>query len=269
MHARAKALTVLATMALTFAVLPTLGAAAAEPLADGSYDVTVGDAVYTLQVVDGVPIVDAVEGVEFQFRFDATGRVLDEFEVAVGDDAFEVEVAEDGSVSVDDGSTADDAERIERELLEVEEQQEVDEEPDADEEPEDETEEDGTHGELVSSVAKCAPSGKAAREAGLPNHGTFVRAVARGEAIEFEVDGTTHSADLTTPEGAAAFCALVDELLAAAEGAEADEPEAEEPETGTEAEAEAEAGQRSNGKGNANGNGKGRDNAPGQQKKNG
>ncbi len=56
--------------------------------------------------------------------------------------------------------------------------------------------ESNDHGERVSTVARCAPTGSFA------DHGAFVRAVAQGETVT--VDGTTH--DLSTAEGVAALC---------------------------------------------------------------
>ena len=263
MRTRAKALTVAVAMVTTFAILPTLGAAAAEPLEDGSYDVAVGESTYTVGVVDGVPVVDEAEGVAFAFVYDeATGRVLDEFDVSVDGVAYDVVVADDGSVTVtaaeadggaDDG-TAEDTTGSDPEGTEgdgtatdgtggsdvVDETDETDEtdgtdgsdvvEEDGTEELEesDEVEDDGdaAHGALVSTVAECAPRGRDAREAGLPNHGFFVRAAAHGEDVEFEADGETHVAALSTQEGADAFCALAADLMTAdaAEQATEDEP---------------------------------------------
>lgn len=240
MRMRAKALTVAAAMVTTFAILPTFGAAAAEPLEDGSYAVTVGGSTYTVEVVEGVPAVEGAEGVEFVFAYDEeTGRVLDEFDVAAGDTTYDVTVAEDGTVQVteatDDGAEDDAAEGDDQDTADGEEEQSTEDEDGedgeeaagseeeglaADDEVEplddDEAAEDDAHGELVSTVAQCAPSGRVAREAGLPNHGFFVRAAAHGESVEFEVDGETLTADLSTPEGAEAFCALATELTEAA-----------------------------------------------------
>ena len=247
MRTKIKALVVVGAMLTTFAILPTLGAAAAEPLEDGSYAVTVGATTHTLEVIDGVPVVDERSGIIWDFAFNDDGRVLDEFAVAVGELRYEVEVADDGTAyaAVDgDPETADEEagaplERVVDEPA-TEEQDEVDED-DEDEDDEDDDANDDNHGQLVSSVAQGAPSGKVAREAGLPNHGTFARAAARGETVDFEVDGEAYTADLTTPEGAAAFCALVEELIAAAEDtptedspAEGDPDEAEDTESSDE-----------------------------------
>ena len=257
MRMRAKALTVAAAMVTTFSILPTLGAAAAEPLEDGAYDVTVGESTWTVEVVDGAPAVDSAEGTEFIFEYSDEGVVLDEFDLTVDGLTYDVAVADDGTVQVtarevdegageetpdDDGestvdgdgdgdATADgegdgeptvdgdgEGDQDGDATVEGEGDEEVGSELDATDEGDEAA--DDAHGELVSAVARCAPSGRAAREAGLPNHGFFVRAAAHGERVEFEVDGETHAADLTTPEGAEAFCALAAELTDAAAGTE-------------------------------------------------
>jgi hypothetical protein len=79
--------------------------------------------------------------------------------------------------------------------------------PEASEEPDDEAE-DGAHGQLVSTVAKCAPKGKdplLAVEGSPSNHGGFVRAAAHGESLVTPW-GTF---DLSTQAGADSLCAAV------------------------------------------------------------
>lgn len=280
MRTRAKALTVAAAMVLTFAILPTFGAAAAEPLEDGSYDVVIGESTYTVDVVEGTPAIEGAEGVEFTFAFDEeTNRVLDEFDVTVDGVVYGVEVADDGTVTVteDDGEGEGEGEGEEPAEGEGEGDGEGDDpvegadadgdDDDGDEDIEaleddddvealeegDEVDDDG-HGAIVSTVAHCAPKGKEAREAGLPNHGYFVSAAARGEVVEFEAGGEAHSADLSSQEGADAFCVLADELLAAAA------------EPGS---AAAEGGDSDGAGGKGKGRGNGRADAPGQMKKDG
>ena len=268
MRTRAKALTVAVAMVTTFAILPTLGAAAAEPLEDGSYDVAIGEQTYTVEVVEGVPEIDGADGVAFTFEFDEeTERVLDEFEVDVDGVTYEVEVEDDGTVKVGEGevdetaeeeeSDADDSDESDEEAEDEDDSGDVEAlaEVDEDEDEVDTAAEDDAHGQVVSTVAQCAPSGREAREAGLPNHGFFVSAAARGEGIEFDGDGEPQTADLSSQEGADAFCELVDELLATASD---DGVETAESADDTEDEG-----------GNDRGRGKGRANAPGQLKKNG
>lgn len=245
MH-RAKGILTGLLAAVLVTVLPALGASAA-PLEDGSYDVVVDEATYTVEVDDGTPTVAEADGVAFGFVFDqTTGRVLDEFTLTVDEFTYAVAVADDGSVTterLDDGASEDDAPVVMGPSADDDSQDEpggdepADGELAADEDGLDEgaplegddsegdggeDEADEGHGELVSTVAGCAPRGRTARDAGLPNHGTFVRAAAQGTTVDFEVDGETHTADFTTPEGAAAFCTLAEELLAAAQADEAD-----------------------------------------------
>lgn len=291
MRTRAKALTVAAAMLLTFAILPTFGAAAAEPLEDGSYDVVIEETTYTVDVVEGAPTIEGAEGVEFTFAFDEeTNRVLDEFDVTVDGVAYDVAVADDGTVTVtedggDDQGDEGDGEESESdgddedlgEGEDLEDEDDADDEGDADggediealEEGDDDVEaleegdeaNDDGHGAVVSTVAQCAPKGWEARAAGLPNHGFFVSAAAKGEAVEFEADGQAHSADLSSQGGADAFCALAEELLAAAEVEPAGPAAAGGDEDGD--------GEDGGGKGKGRGNGNGRASAPGQVKKNG
>lgn len=71
-----------------------------------------------------------------------------------------------------------------------------------------ESEEDGAHGTLVSTVAKCAPKGKDRLldvEGAPANHGGYVRAAAHGDTLT-----TPWGAfDLSTQAGADALCAAV------------------------------------------------------------
>lgn len=88
-----------------------------------------------------------------------------------------------------------------------------------------------THGEVVSTVARCAPRGRdvATVFRGMRNHGAFVTAAAHGDTVEVEVptieevDGVptvtgtqTVSFDLSTVEGAEGLCAAT-EVIAEAE----------------------------------------------------
>ncbi len=274
MRTRAKALTVAVAMVTTFAILPTLGAAAAEPLADGSYDVVIGEQTYTVAVVQGVPEIEGADGVEFTFTFDEdTERVLDEFDVAVDGVTYEVEVGDDGAVTVteeegeepaDEGESEDDGEEEsegdEDSSDDLETLAETETLTETEDDADDADEDDGAHGALVSTVAQCAPNGRQARDAGLPNHGFFVSAAAKGEEVEFDVAGETHTFDLSSQEGADAFCALAERLLATAES-DLDAAATDEVEDGDEGRGK--SGERGNGKGKA------RADAPGQLKKNG
>lgn len=261
MRMRTKALTVVIAMVTTFAILPTFGAAAAEPLDDGSYDVTVAESTYTVEVVDGIPAVDAGDAV-FAFEFDEeTGRVLDEFTVTVDDTTYDVAVADDGTVTVteatdeddgagdgdtDDGDTddgvdddadGDDADGDEGDDTDEDVTGEDDEQGVTADEDDADDAADGEHGELVSTVAQCTLNGRVARDAGLPNQGYFVSAAARGEAVTFEVDGETLTADLTSLAGVEEFCALAADLVdAAGEGTTGEDGET----TGTDEDGEAE-----------------------------
>jgi hypothetical protein len=76
--------------------------------------------------------------------------------------------------------------------------------------------EEGTHGALVSQVAKCAPRGAEAKEAGNGSHGSFVKAAAHGSSATVGED----EFDTSTTEGAQALCDAF--------AAPADEPAAEE-----------------------------------------
>lgn len=228
---RAKGILTGLVAAVVLTVLPALSASA-EPLEDGSYVVVLDEATHTIVVDDGTPVVAEADGVAFGFVFDqTTGRVLDEFTATVDGVLHEVEIAEDGTATVVqvDGapsSQADPAPPVGTEDTPGDDGvTEADEDgtPQSDDEDEQQRDDevDDTHGGLVSTVAGCAPSGRAARDAGLPNHGTFVRAAAQGTTIEFDVDGVRHTADLSTPAGAEAFCSLAEQLLdEAADGAD-------------------------------------------------
>ncbi len=229
MLARVKIMTVFVTMVAMFAMLPALSAVAAEPLDDGTYTVAVEDQSLRLAVVDGEPLVSDAAGVEWVFSYDEDGRVLDEFNVVVDGTAYEVEIGEDGTAFV---KPADEPVVVEPDPtvpladdeVEVDEDDEAEEEVEVEDE-EDESEEDAGHGELVSAVAKCVPNGRTARDAGLPNHGAVVSAVAKGDTLEFTVADTDYVLD--PAEGAEAVCATMAEALAAGEAAAAEAAEAE------------------------------------------
>ena len=86
--------------------------------------------------------------------------------------------------------------------------------PDRDE-PSQEASENNEHGEIVSTVAKCAPTGRDFRQASgigdFRNHGDIVKRVAQGETLSFE--GKTY--DLSTPEGAQSFCQALEAFVVA------------------------------------------------------
>lgn len=71
---------------------------------------------------------------------------------------------------------------------------------------------EASHGQIVSTVAHCAPRGKDERLATLEmrNHGAFVRAAAHGDTLS--VAGADY--DLSTMEGAEALCAMLDAMTA-------------------------------------------------------
>ena len=236
-----------AALAVTVLLLaPVTSASAAEPLPTGTYDVTVADDGFRVSVDEagGVAVSGADEFV-VDLRFDDDGRVLDTFTVTVGDTVYEVEVdvADDGSYSTtvtqedvlgedgdgEDGDGDGDGEDGDGEDGEDGEDAEAREE---DGDLEVEGEEDGEHGAIVSTVARCAPNGMVARAAGWPNHGVVVRAAAAGEALVAEVtDPTTGEvtpleADFSTLEGAEAFCAMVAETVPTAEEVRAARAEA-------------------------------------------
>lgn len=218
-----KVMTVMATMVAAFTILPMLTAVAAEPLDDGTYTVAVEGATHRLTVADGAPAVAETAGVEWFFAYDDEGRVLDEFTIVVDGVAYEVEVGEGGMTFASPADdTFDRAPQPPAPLAaapaEVEvEEAEVEEAADA-------VEDDG-HGELVSAVTACFPSGRTARDAGLPNRGTLVSAVAKGDELVFTVAGNEYT--LVPAAGADALCATVEDALivgrAAAEAQDADD----------------------------------------------
>lgn len=245
-----------ATAALVaMTVLPSIGAAAAEPLADGEYAFTVGEQEFVFGVVGGDAT--ALEGATFQT--DGEDNVLGELTFVLGEDVYEV-VFVDGVAEValvDDGAVDDaddDTESVEDADDADEDEDEDDTESVEDADDADDEAEETSKGDLVSAVAACAPTGRDARELGWPNHGTFVSAAARGdETLTWTVVGeageTELTASLTTPDEVAAFCTMVDEAVAAAAAPDdepADEPEAADEvdtEDGTQAVEEAEAEQ--------------------------
>jgi hypothetical protein len=74
---------------------------------------------------------------------------------------------------------------------------------------------EANHGQIVSTVARCAPKGKdpllATAGAGLRNHGSFVQVAAHGGTLTT----TWGTFDLSTMSGAEAFCAAVEQARAA------------------------------------------------------
>ncbi len=85
------------------------------------------------------------------------------------------------------------------------------------------------HGEVVRTVAACAPRGKVAKGLvpGVKNHGQLVRLAAHGETVRVAgVDPASGEEveaafDLATLEGAASFCGLLDLVVAADEALDA------------------------------------------------
>ena len=122
-----------------------------------------------------------------------------------------LEEADAGTTLDDEGGDADDRETSE----ELEDDSTKDEEPAEEPESDDVTDtdevEDAAHGERVSTVAECAPRGRDAREARLPNHGYFVSAAARGLTIEFGPEDTPYN--LEDQADVAEFCLAVEALL--------------------------------------------------------
>lgn len=181
---------ILTAMAVVSALLlaPVTSAAAAEPLPTGSYSVAVGGGQVTVEVAaDGAVEIAASDGFVVLLAFDEGGRVLDEFTVSTDAVGYrvEVEVADDGSYSS----------YVRQQAVEG---------------PTDDV------GRIVSTVARCAPTGMVARAVGLPNHGTIVSAAASGLTLTAEVtdpvtgEVTTVRADFSTLVGAVDFCAQVD-----------------------------------------------------------
>lgn len=143
--------------------------------------------------------------------------------------------------------------------------------------------ESNDHGERVSTVARCAPTGKLDIE-GFGNHGAFVRAVAHGETIEIGEE----TFDLSTAEGVETLCEWAEMYeppagSASTEGRErgrpehagppegdgasdgTEEPEAVEPEeTGdVDEDSDGEDADGASSRGGGKGNGKGGGNGPG------
>ncbi len=219
MQARLKIITVLVTMTAMFAMLPALSAVAAEPLDDGAYTVVAGGETLALQVTDGQALVADTPGVEWFFDYNEDGRVLDEFDLVVDGLAYEVEIGEDGTAFVKphDDDFVPTPPAPEPTLAVEEPDDDEDDEIEAVEEPEDDEAEDDGNGALVSAVAKCAPTGRTAREAGMPNHGEVVSAVAQGTPLTFTVAEVAYTID--GEAGAEAVCATLAEALAAGEAA--------------------------------------------------
>lgn len=218
MGTRVKAMTILAAMVVTFAVLPTLGAAADEPLPDDTYNIVVpGDgSVYSFTVEDGT-VTDQSEGVTWFFERNEDEKVIGEltlivdgtsYKVEIKDDEIEVKVDGDAVVATDDPTDPPTPATSEGP-----------EEPDTDEDGDEADEADETHGDVVSTVAQCAPRGKDAKDLGLPTHGYFVSAAAAGASVEVETaDGPTEF-PLTTVEEAQTFCDAVPDIMATAQAA--------------------------------------------------
>ena len=95
------------------------------------------------------------------------------------------------------------------------------------EEEEEEEADDETHGEMVSMVARCAPSGKLLKGTGV-NHGTFVSAVAGGNPVVVPavVDGEVdleagEEFTVESVEDAEVLCAALEAFAADLEAAQA------------------------------------------------
>lgn len=189
---RAHGASILLTLAAFLAAIvlaPVTAASAAEPLPTGTYQLSIDGGEVTLTVAaDRSVTVAASDGLVVRLAFDELGQALDEFTVRSGETTYEVEIAiaDDGSYSTrlraDDGDDG----------------------------------EPGIEGEVVSTVAGCAPGGLVAQSVGLPNHGTLVSAAASGLALAVEVTDpvtgatTAIEADFSSVEGAEAFCAAID-----------------------------------------------------------
>lgn len=253
MRRRTLALTSASAVVAAMTVLPAISAAAAEPLVDGAYAFGVAGSTITVTVADGAPgdVTGLPDGWLVEFSFDAEGVLLNELVVTVpdGDDATVYDVTIDLLDGDEDGVVDDYTPTVVERLPDdegtdpdedVDEPQDVVEDPDEgdddgedpdeelDEQPEQEPDEvveepdelveddeaGADHGAIVSTVAACAPRGREARDAGLPNHGYFVSAAARGESVTWTLVDDTGAetvleADLTTLDGATAFCAAV------------------------------------------------------------
>lgn len=214
-----KTITLLAAMALTFAILPTLVAAAAEPLPDDTYEVVADGESYGFTVTDGIPTVDASvpADVEFDFRF-RDGDVLDAFDLRVGDVVYEVRI-KDGEVKVDLVDDGEDDGGTFTIVLPTGDPDDPTEEPLAAEDDGDEAA-GGADGDVVSMVAHCAPRGRLAKALDLPTHGYFVSAAAAGATVSVELDGASTDYDFSDMAAVEDFCAFADGL----ELPEEDEP---------------------------------------------
>ena len=171
------------------------------------------------------------------------------------DDADEAGEEQDGDESNGGSEDADEAEDAE----DAEDADEgVDEEAGVEDVDADETSE--LHGEIVSTVAHCAPRGQERVDGfDLPNLGAYVSTAARGEVLSVEAG----EFDLSTLEGAEQLCEAIDQARADA----ADESSVDDAESGGTAPADAATTspeQRGKGNGNGNGNGVGhQDGGPG------
>ncbi len=233
-----------AAVVASLTILPMSGAAAAEPLAVGAYDLVLDGKALSISIgEDGTPSIEAEDGLIVLLSYDELGRVLDVVRVETPDGAYEldVDVARDGSytqsvTAIGDDEVTDEDVLVDEDASEpvvednASEDELLDEDVDAsdddasDDEDEDEldTEElEERHGAIVSTVAHCSPRGRTAKDGGWPNHGTFVSAAANGLPLEVTVtdpttgEPTTISADLSTLAGAEAMCAAIAEHQAA------------------------------------------------------
>lgn len=190
--ARAPAASVVLTvMAIVTGLLlaPVTSARAAEPLPTGTYEVAVAGGEILLEVdADGDVALTASDGLVVQLDRDDDGRVLDEFTVTtdVGTYVIEIELEDDGTYAWSvrqEPLTADGATSL---------------------------------GDIVSTVAQCAPTGLVAQALGLPNHGSIVSTAASGLTFQAEVTDpiretvTVVTADFSTLEGAESFCDQVE-----------------------------------------------------------
>lgn len=133
-----------------------------------------------------------------------TAAIADDHEAPAPEEVAEpvVEEADEGENEVADEEVGDDD--GDEEQVAAAELEEVEEELEADE--------DETHGEIVSTVAQCAPRGKLLKGTGV-NHGTFVSAVAGGDTVvvpavvegEVDVEGGEEFT-VETVEDAEALC---------------------------------------------------------------
>jgi hypothetical protein len=195
--------------AVAIAVVPSIGASAAE-LGNGTYEPESNTALTVTVSDDGIVVIG--DGVE-----DVTSFVLtvDDTSYTLAKDAEGVWAATETLDEPTEEGTGEATEEPAEETGE-ESDEPVDDGVETDDETGDEADDEAEagRGAVVSTVAACAPRGREAREAGWPNHGTFVSAAARGEALTWTVvdeDGeqTFADVDLSTLEGATAFCAVV------------------------------------------------------------